>query len=122
MLDLGLAVTGERARLESCLQLPGPLEELRLRGDLAYKHLPWGELGSRLLRGLGVLERHQFPSKLGVEKEQMYQWFFNKNYSRTIELIHALQYPSHSRETPILGGSHLPIFINAHFFHISTVL
>ena len=68
MLTLGLTVVVESTRLQRRLQLPGALEELCLRGNLAHKHLPGDGLGALLWRHLGILKGYEFPTKLKQNK------------------------------------------------------
>lgn len=63
-LNLGLAVVVEGARLQRRLQLPGALEELCLRGNLAHKHLSGDRLRALHGRQLGILKGDQLPTKL----------------------------------------------------------
>lgn len=64
VLDLGLAVAAEGARLQRRLQLPGALQELRLRGNLAHKHLSGDGLGALHRRQLGILQGYELSTEL----------------------------------------------------------
>ena len=67
-LDLGLAVAVEGARLQRRLQLPGALEQLCLRGNLAHKHLSGDGLGALHGSRFGILKGYQLSTKLRKKK------------------------------------------------------
>lgn len=66
-MDLSLAIAGEGSRLQRHLELPGALQELCLRGDLADEHLPGEDLRTLDLRRLGAVEGNELPTKLHTE-------------------------------------------------------
>lgn len=70
ILNLGLAVAVEGAWLQRRLQLPGALEELRLCGNLAHKHLSGDGLGALHWRQLGILKGYQLSTKLKGKKNK----------------------------------------------------
>lgn len=70
VLNLGLAVVVEGARLQRRLQLPGALEELCLRGNLAHKDLSGDRLRALHWSLLGILKGYQLSTKLGKKTQQ----------------------------------------------------
>lgn len=100
-LNLGLAVVVEGAWLQRCLQLPGALQELCFRGDLAHKHLSGDGLGALRWRQLGILKRYQLSTKL-EDKEDTRNVNSNKNIlvsSVSLQLM-IIKYFSYSKGSP----------------------
>lgn len=69
-MNLGLAVVVEGTRLQRRLKLPGALEELCLRGNLAHKHLPGDRLRALQRRQLRILKGDQLSTELEKDKNK----------------------------------------------------